>query len=173
MPTLLLQLNLKQWDKSQRSEADELNRNTFHTRHAVQSRPEFKILDTPCLLDQFALDFTQAQPQWQIGKQAGRPVKMGLQQNGSALLDRFVLQRNPSEQLQLCFYNSPQELVPIGTLAENWIEATYQWRYRTEVNQKIFWQYEEVTLNAALAEHYAEDFFLTQEPAQTFYKDLK
>lgn len=173
MPTLLLQISLKQWDKSQRSKSDALHRNAIATRHQIHAKPEFMLLDTPCLLDQFSMDFSQTQSQWLLGKQAGRTLKMGLQKDGSALLDRFLIHRDSNEKIQLSFYEDTQAPSLVGEINSDGIEAKYQWRYRTEVNNQIFWQYEEVTLNAALVENFAENFFLSKEPAQTFYKDLK
>jgi len=173
MPTLLLQISLKQWDKSQRGEADCTLRDNLSTRHTLQSQPEFMILETPCLLDQNAINLAYSNPTWSHGKQAGRLIKMGLQQDGSGILDRFLIHRSSDNRLLLSFFETPQNTIQVGEISDKWIEAKYEWRYRTEVNNEIFWQYEEVTLNVALAGHYAEDFFLTNQPFQTFYKDLK
>jgi hypothetical protein len=177
MKTLVFQLFLKQWDKSQRSPEHQAVITKQSEAYPIASQPEFMLFDTPCVLDQHALDFT-TQPLEPItaehlsGKNAGRVIHKTLLNDGRAKLDRFIIS-NQNEQFLLFYEDEEGVITDIGPLNNGWLQAKYQWRYRIEKNQEIFWQYEEVTLNAALVEHYAEGFFLTDNPAQTFYKDLK
>lgn len=175
MHTLIFQIVLKQWDKSQRNpeyqNAIAQTDNEFH----VKAQPQFVLFDLPCVFDQHALDFT-AHPleattaEHIIGKQAGRPIKQSLLKDGSAKLDRFIISHNHQHML-LAYEDESGVVRDIGNLnnlANGWIQAKYQWRYRIEKNDEIFWQYEEVTLNAALVVTDSSKVFLDNPPAISF-----
>lgn len=172
MHTLIFQLVLKQWDKSQRGDAFQTAIANAQSAFPIQSTPEFMLFDTPCILDQHALDFTKAPldsttAEQISGKRAGRAVKHMLHANGSAQLDRFITSK-AEQTLQLSYKNEANILTLMGDLTNGWLQAKYEWRYRIEKNNEIFWQYEEVTLNAALVKNITADIFLSHPPAIVF-----
>jgi hypothetical protein len=172
MNTLVFQIVLKQWDKSQRHDAFQTAIADAADAFPIQSKPEFMLFDTPCMLDQQALDFTIAPldvttAEHINGKGAGRTIKQALLADGSAKLDRFIISR-AGDVFHLSYEDEEGIISDIGNLDNGWIQAKYQWRYRIEKNHEIFWQYEEVTLNTALVQQVAVDIFLSHPPAMIF-----
>lgn len=171
-PMLVFQITLKQWDKSQRSPEQQAVITKQSEAYPITSQPEFMLFDTPCVLDQHALDFT-TQPLEPItaehlsGKNAGRVIHKTLLNDGRAKLDRFIIS-NQSEQFLLFYEDEEGVITDIGPLNNGWLQAKYQWRYRIEKNNEIFWQYEEVTLNAALITEPNAHVFLINPPAAVF-----
>lgn len=172
MNTLVFQIVLKQWDKSQRHDVFQAAIATAANVYPIQSKPEFMLFETPCVLDQQALDFTiaplEATTAEKIsGKGAGRTIKQALLADGSAKLDRFIISR-AGDVFHLSYEDEEGMVSDISKLENGWIQAKYQWRYRIEKNHEIFWQYEDVTLNAAFVEQVTSDIFLCHPPAMTF-----
>ena len=176
MSTLLFQIVLKQWDKSQRQPEQQAIIANSTDIYPIASQPEFMLFETPCVLDQHVLDFTH-EPLEEIStehisaKDAGRIINKNLLTNGSAKLDRFIIS-NTDQQFHLAYEDEEGEISPIADLNKdsnnNWVQAKYQWRYRIEKNNEIFWQYEEVTLNAVWLEQIKADVFLIKPPAVLF-----
>lgn len=176
MSTLLFQLVLKQWDKSHRRPEHQAAITSTPNIYPIASQPEFILFNTQCVLDQHVLDFT-AEPLESITaerlskKNAGRIINKTLLADGSAKLDRFIIS-NTNQKFHFSYEDEEGEVSHIANLDKepnsNWIQAKYQWRYRIEKNNEIFWQYEEVTLNAAWVEHMKLDIFLTNPPAMIF-----
>ena len=172
MTTLVFQIVLKQWDKSQRNTQFQTAIQSSESAYPVHTQPQFMLFDTPCVLDQQALDFTIAPLEATSfehisGQDAGRTIKQTLLTNGAAKLDRFII-----SQAEQTFYLSYEDeegvIIDIGPLENGWIQAKYQWRYRIEKNNEIFWQYEEVTLNAGLFKTLIPEVFINHPPALTF-----
>jgi hypothetical protein len=172
MPTLIFQLVLKQWDKSQRSPEFRSAIANTQAIYPMHAQPQFMLFDNQCVLDQHALDFTsapleQASAQLLSEANAGRTITKSLLPDGRAMLDRFILAKS-NRFFQLAYEDEEGLTTEIGPLKDGWLQAKYEWRYRIEKNNEIFWQYEEVTLNAALMTRMNSDVFLQQPPAIRF-----
>ncbi|NVK40158.1 MAG: hypothetical protein HWE39_02875 [Oceanospirillaceae bacterium] len=175
MHTLIFQIVFKQWDKSQRSPDCQAVISQTPNVYPVASQPQFMLFELPCVLEQHALDFIDnlsddTQTERVSGKQAGRVIKQAILSDGSAKLDRFIISKQ-DKHFQLSYEDEEGMVSDIGLLDNGWIQAQYQWRYRIEKNNEIFWQYEEVTLNAALIDEINFDVFLAQPPASTLKKE--
>jgi len=154
MSTLIFQINIKQWDKSQRCGQHLAERAAMTTQFAIKSIPEFFILDKPCIIDCHGLN-------------KDRPLKKAMLSNGSVKLERFIISQR-EDQYILQYQAEQQEPLTIGNLNEGWIQAQYQWRYAIETNDEIYWQYEDLTLNAVCVEEYDENYFLNTTVHQEF-----
>lgn len=169
MSTLILQIHIKQWDKSQRSPADVAARAAIPDRSPITGKPEFFILNRACLIDLKCADS-------QGMETAKRPLKKALLADGSVKLERFILSAKKAAesdgQLTLSYQEDNKDKVVIGDLNDGWIQAKYTWRYGVEQDGQIFWQYEEVSLNAACISTNAEsldaDYFMTTPAQLTF-----
>lgn len=172
MSTLLFQLVLKQWDKSQRQPEQQTAIASQASIYPINSQPEFMLFEKPCVLDQHALDFAQ-EPLEDISaellstKDAGRAISKTFLKDGRAKLDRFIISHS-AQGFHLAYEDEEGVVTEIGSLENGWIQAKYEWRYRVEKNNEIFWQYEEVILNAALVDTVNTDAFLQQPPALVF-----
>ncbi len=172
MSTLIFQLMIKQWDKSQRSPEQQAAIASTPDIYPVSSRPEFMLFDIPCVLDQHALDFTSELLETPTAKllsrkNAGRTIGKAVFPDGRAKLDRFIISKS-NQNIKLTYEDEEGVISKIGMLENDWLQAKYEWRYRIEKNNEIFWQYEEVTLNAAIASELNDDVFLLNPPAIVF-----
>ena len=149
MPTLVLQLCTKTWEKSQRGPEDIAARAQLPNAHLIQAKPHFLIFEMPCVLD----------------NHTGRDIKKAMLADGSIKLERFIISPNH----ELAYQADKQAAEVIGNLNEGWIQAKYEWRYSVEEDSKIFWRYEEVTLNAAIVDDLVDDYFL-ELPASLSFK---
>jgi len=163
MSTLIFQIHIKQWEKSQRSPADVAVRAAMNNRFTITAKPEFFILNKPAIIDRCegALDGHQG---------SDRPLKTAIMKDGSVRLERFMVSERGGKII-LSYAQENQTLAEVGCLNEGWIQAKYQWRYRVENDEHIYWQYEEVTLNAVCVEKVETDYFLETAPQLLFSSD--
>ena len=155
MSTLIFQIHIKSWDKSQRSSEHVAKRAAMANRFAIETSPEFFILNQSCIIDCH-------------GHSKNRPLKKAMLSDGSVKLERFIISKQ--DGLAILKYQDEQtEPLVIGSLNKGWLQATYQWRYALEEANEIYWQYEEVTLNAVCIEEYDSHYFLNSQPQQEFF----
>ena len=154
MSTLIFQIHIKQWDKSQRTSQHEAQRAAMANRFAIKASAEFFILNQRCIIDCH-------------GNSNNRPLKKAMLSDGSVKLNRFIISKQDGQAI-LKYQGEHTEPLVIGNLNKGWLQATYQWRYALEEANEIYWQYEEVTLNAVCAEEYDADYFLNTPPQREF-----
>lgn len=154
MSTLVFQIHIKRWDKSQRSTDDVAKRQALPVCSTIKAKAEFFILDKKCLIDIHSTG-------------AHRELKKSLLKNGSVKLERFIINEKDGKT-SLSYQEDNQEIIEIGDLNQGWIQAKYNWRYSVEQDNEIFWLYEEVTLNAACIEEFGNDYFLKNKPKLCF-----
>ncbi len=160
MSLLILQIVIKQWDKSQRTETHVLERAKIPDKYPITFPPAFYVLNKKCVIDQHGDDL-----------QGGR-IKYLQTADGKIKFDRF----------QICFLDkvleyfgsseSGESPIIIGSLNNEWIQCKYNWRYSVFESEMYYWLYEEITLNAICINKLNEKVFLIGEPA-IVYEDLK
>ncbi len=160
MSTLIFQVHIKHWEKSQRSPAEVAARAAMPDRSVLTAKPEFLILSRPTIIDRCkgALD------------KPGRELKTAMLADGSVKLERFIVSESEG-RVMLAYGAEKQAPHVIGCLNDGWIQAKYQWRYAVEEGGQVYWLYEDVTLNAVCVEEYDADYFLTQGPKLAFSSD--
>ncbi len=154
MSTLIFQIHIKRWDKSQRSPDDVAKRQALPVCSTIKAKAEFFILDKKCIIDMHSTD-------------DHRELTKSLLKDGSVKLERFIINEQDGKR-SLGYQEDNQEIIEIGDLNQGWIQAKYNWRYSVEQDNEIFWLYEEITLNAACVEEFGGDYFLKSEPAILF-----
>jgi len=134
MSLLLLQITIKQWDKSQRTEAHEQLRSAMPTQHPIIFPPAFYALDQLCVIDQHG------------GHLQPNRVKYSKQAN-LIYFDRYLINL---DSLSLTYHdpNADQPAQIIGCLNNQWLQSHYQCRYSVYESELYYWLYEDVTLNA-------------------------
>ncbi len=134
MSLLVLQITIKQWDKSQFSIADEQLRSAIPTQHAIIFPPAIYVFDQRCVIDQHGGDL---QPD---------RVKYSKQAN-LIHFDRYLINL---DTLSLAYHdpNANQPAQIIGSLNNKWLQSYYQCRYSVYESELYYWLYEDVTLNA-------------------------
>ncbi len=158
MSVLILQIIIKQWDKSQRTDAHVLLRANQADHFPLNFPPAFYALNQQCVIDQRGDDIQ------------GNRLKYSLAANGSLLFDRFQISlvNNSLTYLGANSTISPQEL---GNLDNQWLQYNYNWRYSIFESDRYYWLYEEVTLNAIHLKQLDELIFLNTKPA-IIYNDI-
>ena len=115
MSLLLLQITIKQWDKSQRSHTHVKLRAEIPTKHAIIVPPAFYAFDKHCIIDQHGGDL-----------QADR-VNYSKQEN-IIHFDRYLIN---IDTLQLAYHdpNVDQPAQILGSINNQWLQSHYQCRY--------------------------------------------
>jgi len=158
MSLLILQIVIKQWDKSQRTETHVLERAKIPDKYPIIFPPAFYVFDKKCVIDQHG-DY----------RQGGR-VKYSQLADGKIKIDRFQISLDGKVEY---FGKSESGQAPrvIGSLNNKWIQCKYNWRYGVFESDMYYWLYEEVTLNTICISKLNEKVFLNAEPA-IVYEDL-
>jgi hypothetical protein len=155
---LILQLIIKQWDKSQRSPVHIKLRATIPDRYRVILPPAFYAFDQQCIIDQQGDDLQ------------GNRLNYSLDTNGKLLFDRFQINFD-HHILTYLGDKSMAKLEDIGSLNNQWLQCHYNSRYAIYQSGYYYWLYEAVTLNAIHLNQLDEHIFLTTQPA-IIYKDI-
>ena len=161
MSLLILQIIIKQWDKSQITEAHKRLRAAIPDNYAISFPPAFYVFDQQCVIDQHGDDI-----------QGGR-VKYAKTADETIQFDRFQI---GSKDKVLAYHDAKSGETPhiIGSLDNQWIQCNYNCRYSIFESDRYYWLYEEVTVNAICLSKLNEQVFLSAEPAivYTDFNDL-
>ncbi len=165
MKTLIFQVVLKQWDKSQRTDEHSALRAAIEDRYAITTNPQFMVLEAQCIVDQHAVNFS-GDAQLSSGNHAGRTLKKSMLTNRAIKLDNLVISntKTGTNGVNLHFEDTQGELHHVGELNNNWAQVKYQWRYSVEKDNQIFWLYEAATFNVAYVDELDADYFLKKAP---------
>jgi hypothetical protein len=153
---LVLQIIIKQWDKSQRTAAHILARANIPDRHPIIFPPAFYAVNKHCVIDRHGDD-----------RRGGR-LKYAPLADGKIQFDRFQL--NSDDKVIGYFGRTPSDKTPsvIGSLDNQWVQCKYTDRYSVFESDFYYWLYEEVTLNAICLSKFNENVFMDTEPALVF-----
>jgi hypothetical protein len=137
MSLLIFQIVIKQWDKSQRTDAYALQRVKIPDKYPLTFPPAFYVFDQQCVIDQHGDDI-----------QGGR-VKYFKDANGNILFDRFQV---CLDDKVIAYLGAKSGEAPraIGSLNNQWIQCKYNCRYSVFESDRYYWLYEEVTLKCCL-----------------------
>ncbi|MDP1665421.1 MAG: hypothetical protein Q8L79_09885 [Methylobacter sp.] len=153
---LILQIIIKQWDKSQRTAAHVLERTNIPDRYPVIFPSAFYDFNKQCVIDPHGDD-----------RQGGR-LKHAQLADRKIKFDRFQLSL---EDKVIAYFGATQsDKTPsvIGSLNNQWVQCKYTDRYSVFESDFYYWLYEEVTLNAICISEFNERVFINTEPAFVF-----
>ena len=161
MRLFILQIVIKQWDKSQRTETHESRRAKIPVQYSINFPPAFYVFDKQCVIDQHGYDI-----------QGGR-VKYAKVADQTIKFDRFQICLTDKV---MAYVDSKSGETPwvIGSLDNKWIQCKYNGRQSIFESDRYYWLYEEVTVNAICLSKLNEKVFLSAEPAIVFtdFNDL-
>jgi len=159
MSILVLQVTIKQWDKSQRTDSHIEERAKIPTQHLIAFPPAVYACNNQCVIDPHGDNLL------------GNRMSYSQPEHGKLNLDRFQVCLS---SMTLDYIGKPKTdntAITFGSLEDNWIQCKYDWRYSVDEGGFIYWLYEEVTLNAISLKSLNKDVFLNSEPA-IVYDDL-
>ncbi len=154
MSVLVLQIIIKQWDKSQRTAEHVKLRANIPDKYPLIFPPAAYIFDQNCVIDQQGDDIQ------------GSRVKYFKDSEGQIKFDRFQI--DGDNILEYSGVQSRQVPLRIGSLNNQWIQCKYNCRYSIFESELFYWLYEEVTLNAICVNKLNENLFTQAEPAITY-----
>ena len=155
MNKLILQIIIRQWDKSEISERDNQARDALPDRYLVKIPPAKLLSLDDIIIDQHGDDLLNNRVRYQLLDTA-------------FLIDRF---RFDLETFAIEFKKQLKaDIAPIklATLGTNWQQFQYKWRYRVKTGGYFYWLYENVTMNVAFKDEFAETVFMASSPERTF-----
>ncbi len=153
MSILVLQLIIKQWDKSQRTQQHADERAKIASHYPINFPPARYTSDKQCVIDLQGDDLLKNR------------LCYSQPSNNTIQIDRFQVSINNNE---LVYRNSLSDPDPtatrIGSLESKWIQCKYNWRYSVYEGGLYYWLYEEVTLNAIAVNTFDQNIFLSAKP---------
>jgi hypothetical protein len=156
MTILVLQIIIKQWDKSQRTEEHVEQRAGIPDQYSIDFPPAFYVFNNQCVIDQHGDDLL------------GDRVTYSQGDNGTMKFDRFQVGLNSKVLEYIGKPDSDKDPGPIGSLDNNWVQCKYDWRYGVYEGGFYYWLYEEVVLNAISISTLNGKVFLNSDPAIVF-----
>jgi len=153
MSILVLQIVIKQWDKSQRTGTHILERAKIPDKYPIIFPPAFYVFNKKCVIDQHGDD-----------RQGGR-VKYSQLADGKIKIDRFQVCLEGKDLEYFGISEAGEAPRIIGSLNNKWIQCKYNWRYGVFESDMYYWLYEEVTLNTICISKLNGKVFLNAEPA--------
>jgi len=156
MSILVLQIIIKQWDKSQRTEEHVKQRAKIPNQYPIGFPPAFYVFNNQCVIDQHGDDLLDDR------------VIYSHSANGKIKFDRFQVCLNSMELEYIGKSEPNNDRRVIGSLDNQWIQCKYNWRYSVYEGGFYYWLYEEVTLNLISVSTLNENVFLNSEPTIIF-----
>jgi len=156
MSILLLQIIIKQWDKSQRTEEHVEKRAEIPEQYSIDFPPAFYVFNNQCVIDKHGDDLL------------GNRVTYSQDDNWKIKLDRFQVCLNSKVLEYIDKSDSEKDHRTIGSLDNKWIQCKYDWRYSVYEGGLYYWLYEEVILNVISINALNENVFLNSDPAIIF-----
>lgn len=152
MSMLVLQVVIKQWDKSQLSEEHTQARQQIPDRYSVTESNVSQLSEQQIVLDQHGDDVM------------GNRIRYQLSDDNKFIIDRFGFDLNNKAIVYFPPAETKQAPSHITSLDNGWVQCQYEWRYRVEEGGFIYWLYEQFTLNARFVESLTDDAFMDSEP---------
>lgn len=155
MSLLILQIIIKQWDKSQRTDSHVEARANLPDRYLITFPPAVYACNEQCIIDPHGDDLL------------GNRISYAQPDSSKVKFDRFQVSLN-SMMLDYIGETKASNPITLGSLEDNWIQCKYDWRYRVDEGGFIYWLYEEVTVNAISLNNFDENIFLNAEPLHIY-----
>ena len=156
MSILVLQIIIKQWDKSQRTDEHVEQRAGIPDQHPLDFPPAFYAFNNQCVIDQHGDDLL------------GDRVTYSQDDNGKIKFDRFQVCLNSKVLEYIGKSDSDKDRRTIGSLDNKWIQCKYDWRYSVYEGGFYYWLYEEVSINVISISTLNKNIFLNADPAIIF-----
>jgi len=152
MSILILQIVIKQWDKSQRNDACVAQRADIPNQYALDFPPAFYAFNNQCVIDRHGDDLL------------GNRITYSEGDCGKIKFDQFRICLNSNILEYTGKPNSEQDSRTLGSLDHKWIQCHYNWRYSVYQGGFYYWLYESVTLNAISITALNKNVFLNSDP---------
>jgi hypothetical protein len=153
MSILVLQIIIKQWDKSQRTPQHVEQRAKIPKHYSLKFPPAIYVFDDRCVIDLHGDDLL------------GNRLNYSQPDNDTIQLDRFQI--NLSTKMLEYVAQPNSDIIPrtIGSLDNTWLQCNYNWRYGVDEGGFFYWLYEDFTVNAMVVNNVNENLFMDSKPS--------
>jgi hypothetical protein len=152
MSILVLQIIIKQWDKSQRTSQHVEQRAKIPSYYSLKFPPAIYVFDDQCVIDQQGDDLL------------GNRLNYSQPDSDTIQLDRFQISLSSKILEYLAPPDSDIVARSLGSLDNTWLQCKYHWRYGVDQGGFYYWLYEEFTLNAMVVNSLNENLFMNSKP---------
>jgi hypothetical protein len=152
MSILVLQIIIKQWDKSQRTPEHVEQRAKIPSHSSLKFPPAIYVLDDKCVIDQQGDDLL------------GNRLNYSQPDSDTIQLDRFQISLSSKILEYVAQPDSHIVARSLGSLDNTWLQCKYNWRYGVDEGGFYYWLYEEVILNAMVVNSLNENLFMNSKP---------
>jgi len=154
MSLLVIQIIIKQWDKSQRTPQHVEQRAKIPDHYPILFPPAFYNFDRQCVIDRHGDDLLENR------------INYSHSDNGTIEFDRYLFNINNKLLYYLGQTDSDIEPKTIDSIDNRWLQCKYEWRYGVDEGGFYYWLYEQVTLNAIYVDDLNEDIFMKSKPVR-------
>ncbi|MEY3807342.1 MAG: hypothetical protein RI893_318 [Pseudomonadota bacterium] len=153
---LILQIIITQWDKSQITQADILQRAAIPDSYPIVFSSAFYDSNNQLIIDQHG-----------DNRQKGR-IKYAQLADRKIKFDRFLLNLDKQTLAYAGAAKSNWPINVVGNLRNQWLQCKYIDRYSVFEGGFYYWLYEQVTLNAICLDEFDENIFINTQPELVF-----
>lgn len=153
MAILVIQIIIKQWDKSQRAPEYAEERAKLPDRYLITFPTASYVFNEQCVIDLHGDD------------RQGNRISLSQPDDDIIQFDRFQV----SISNKTLRYIAPTPSITdttsreLGSLDNRWLQSKYEWRYGVDEGGFYYWLYEEVTLNAMYIDRIDERLFMDSQ----------
>ena len=130
MSILVVQIIIKQWDKSQRTEEHVQQRAAIAGQYPINFPTAFYVFNNQCVIDPHGDDVL------------GDRIRYSQNDNGKIKFDRFQVCLNSKMLEYIGQRDSDKQHRTIGSLDNQWIQCQYDWRYSVYEGGFYYWLYD-------------------------------
>lgn len=157
MKKLILQIIIRQWDKSQLSEQHKKAREDLPDRYPLNPSG-FILQEEQITLDQQGDDISGNRIRYQVT-------------DDYFLIDRFRIDLKAKTVEFKPRLQADEPPIFLTKIDKGWVKFEYQWRYRVEEGGFIYWLYEKVVVNICFLNEFDSNVFI-DKPAQQCFENL-
>lgn len=152
MSTFIVQIIIRQWDKSQNTPHHIDERAALPRCYPLAKETCFYAFDKQCIIDKQGDDIQ------------GNRIRYKQIDDETIEIDLFKIALNTKLIAFIGHDDIASSACDLGSLDNNHIQCQYQWRYRVFEGGFYYWMYEHVTFNAIYVSTLDENVFINAEP---------
>lgn len=150
MSILVIQIIIKQWDKSERSAQHVEQRAKLADRYPIIFPAASYLFNQQCVVDLHGDDLQ------------GNRIHWSQPDDDTILIDRFKIRISDKtlSYIEPTLPKFERPFTSLGSVDNKWLQCKYDWRYNVDYGGFYFWLYEEIIVNAIHVDSFDEKLFM-------------
>lgn len=153
MSIFVIQVIIKQWDKSQRTPSHVEERAKIPEHYPILFPPASYLFNEQCVIDQHGDDLL------------GNRIRCLQPSDDIIQFDRFQISLSNKQLDYMSKASSESAARTLGSVDNAWIQCNYNWRYGVDEGGFYYWLYEQLIVNVMCVESITETLFMDSKPA--------